>query len=53
MQNFVAVVTLSTEDNAIFILIGTHSTQGWTATTRHGVTRHRSMKRLKAYRKSN
>ena len=28
-------------------LIGIHSMQGWTATTRHGVTRERSKKRLK------
>ena len=31
----------------IFFLIGIHSMQGWTATTRHGVTRKRSTKRLK------
>ena len=31
----------------LFFLIGIHSTQGWTATTRHGVTRKRSTKRLK------
>ena len=30
-----------------FFLIGIHSMQGWTATTRHGVTRKRSTKRLK------
>ena len=30
----------------IFFLIGIHSMQGWTATTRHGVTRKRSTKRL-------
>ena len=30
-----------------FILIGIHSMQGWTATTRYGVTRKRSTKRLK------
>ena len=31
----------------IFFLIGIHSMQGWTATTRHGVTRKRNTKRLK------
>ena len=30
-----------------FFLIGIHSMQGWTATTRHGVKRKRSTKRLK------
>ena len=30
-----------------FFLIGIHAMQGWTATTRHGVTRKRSTKRLK------
>ena len=30
-----------------FFLIGIHSMQGWTATTRHGVTRKRSTKRLR------
>ena len=29
-----------------FFLIGIHSMQGWTASTRHGVTRKRSTKRL-------
>ena len=29
-----------------FFLIGIHSMQGWTATTRHGVTREGSTKRL-------
>ena len=29
-----------------FFLIGIHSMQSWTATTRHGVTRKRSTKRL-------
>ena len=36
--------------HTIFVLfkkIGIHSMQGWTATTRHGVTRKRSTKRLK------
>ena len=28
-------------------LIGIHSMQGWTATTRHGVTRKRNTKRLR------
>ena len=31
----------------IFFSIGTHSMQGWTATTKHGVTRKRSTKKLK------
>ena len=31
----------------IFVLVGIHSMQGLTATTRHGVTRTRSTKRLK------
>ena len=30
----------------LFFLIGIHSMEGWTATTRHGVTRKRSTKRL-------
>ena len=30
-----------------FFLTGIHSMQGWTATTRHGVTRKRGTKRLK------
>ena len=30
----------------IFFLIGVHSMQGWTATTRHGVTRKEAQKRL-------
>ena len=34
-------------DAFCFFLIGIHSMQGWTATTRHGVTRKRSTKRLK------
>ena len=29
-----------------FFLIGVHSMQGWTATTRHGVTRKEAQKRL-------
>ena len=35
-----------------FLLIGIHSTEGWTSTTRHGVTRKRSTKKMMAYRKS-
>ena len=31
----------------LFILIGIHSKQGWTATTRHGVTRKRNTERLR------
>ena len=30
-----------------FLLIGIHAMQGWTATTRHAVTRKRNTKRLK------
>ena len=30
----------------LFFLIGIHSMQGWTATTRHGVTRKKAQKRL-------
>ena len=30
----------------IFFLIGVHSMQGWTATTRHGITRKEAQKRL-------
>ena len=33
--------------NFFFFLIGIHSMQGWTATTRHGLTRKRTTKRLK------
>ena len=36
---------------AIFFLIAINSMQGWTATTRHGVTRKRNTKKLK-HRKS-
>ena len=38
--------------NKAFFLIGIYSMQVWTATTRHGVTRKRSTKKIKAYRKS-
>ena len=34
-----------------FFKIGIHSMQGWTATTRLGVTRKRSTTKIKAYRK--
>ena len=30
-----------------FVLIGIHFMQGWTATTRHGVTRKKTTKRLR------
>ena len=33
-------------------LIGIHSMKGWTATTRHGVTRKRSTKKITPYSKS-
>ena len=36
----------------IFFLIGIHTIQGWTATTRHGVTRKKSAKKIAGYRKS-
>ena len=36
----------------IFFLIGVHSMQGWTATTRHGVTRKEAQKKITGYRKS-
>ena len=36
----------------LFFLIGIHSMQGWTAATRHGVTRKRSTEKIIAYRKS-
>ena len=39
--------TFLAAEQIIFFLIGVHSMQGWTATTRHGVTRKRSTKRLK------
>ena len=35
------------QSDFLFFLIGIHSMQGWTATTRHGVTRKRTTKRLK------
>ena len=35
-----------------FFLIGIHPMQGWTATTRHGVTRKKSTKKITGYRKS-
>ena len=36
-----------TASDKVYILIGIHSIQGWTANTRHGVTRKRNTKRLK------
>ena len=35
-----------------FFLIGIHSMQAWTATTRYGVTRKRSIKKIKVNKKS-
>ena len=35
-----------------FFFIGIHSMQDWTATARHGVTRKKKNKKIKAYRKS-
>ena len=35
-----------------FFLIGMHPMQGWTATTRHGVTIKKSTKKITGYRKS-
>ena len=36
----------------IFFLIGIHSMRGYTATTRHGVTRKKKHKMIKVYKKS-
>ena len=36
-----------TENDNFFFLIGVHSMQGWTAFTRHGVTRKEAQKRLR------
>ena len=44
--------TYYTTKTLTFFLIGIHSMQGWTATTRRGVTRKRSTSEIKAYRKS-
>ena len=38
-------VRISNVESALF-LIGIHSMQGYTATTRHGVTREKAQKRL-------
>ena len=35
-----------------FFPIGIHFMQGWTATTRHGVTRKEAQKKITGYRKS-
>ena len=45
-----AYKTISVTYLTFFFLIGIHSMQGWTAATRHCVTRKKSTKRLKAYR---
>ena len=37
---------------SFFFLIGIHPMQGWTATTRHGVTRKKSTEKITGYRKS-
>ena len=36
----------------LFFLIGIHSMQGWSVTTRHGVKRKKKYKKIKAYWKS-
>ena len=47
------LVTKGNNNLHIYIfLIGVHSMQGWTATTRHGVTKKKEHKKIKAYRKS-
>ena len=51
MQNDMATITKSqnkADEKAeqFFFLIGIHSMQGWTATTRHRVTRKKAQKRL-------
>ena len=51
-QNMYMQIKHSEKDNIekghYFFLIGIHSMQGWTATTRHGVTRKKAQKRLQA-----
>ena len=49
MTLVIAVIPLfeQSSSQSFFSLIGIHSMQGWTATTRHEVTRKRSTKRLK------
>ena len=41
------VETMLHQIRGMFFLIGIHSMQGWTALTRHGITRKRSTKRSK------
>ena len=43
VENFVLE---RTQDGFFFFLIGIHFMQGWTATTRHGVTKKEAQKRL-------
>ena len=42
-EEYISDITL---EKKIFFLIGIHSMQGWTSTTRHGVTRNKAQKRL-------
>ena len=41
-----SLVELILINQGVFFLIGIHPMQGWTATTRHGVTRKKAQKRL-------
>ena len=41
------ILTSEKVNTVPFFLIGTHTMKGWTATTRYGVTKKRSTKRLK------
>ena len=43
----VYLVSFLHDNESFFFLTGIHSMQGWTATTRHGVTRKRNTKRLR------
>ena len=44
---YTAALAITGAIQELFLLIGVHSMQGWTANTRHGVTRKRSTKILK------
>ena len=44
---FTAALAITGAIQELFLLIGVHSMQSWTANTRHGVTRKRSTKILK------
>ena len=47
LLSFLEIKTLVVNEIISFSLIGIYSMEGWTATTRHGVIRKRSTKRLK------